>query len=529
MKRMKIGIVGLIAFALVATACTKSTDTSSSPSATIAASAGADSPSASTEAKVLKVRFYDDPAGFDPASIFRIENENLAFNIFSGLTSYDSATSKIIPDLAESWTTTDNKTWTFKLRKGVQWQKGYGEFTAADVIYSYQRILDPKTASPYAAEFKNLDTITAPDNYTLVIVLKSPDGNFLHQVANYHQGQIVKKEVVEKFGDKIKWNPVGTGPYEVDKLDPSSEIILVRNDKYYKGIAPIQKIIFTIIKDESTATIALQNGEVDVVMRSSLETNLDTLEKAGFKMNHTDNYAMILKVFNLKNPILAKVQVRQAMAYAVDFDAIAKSVTPKTSAAARSILLDWMEGYTTNTPVYKYDPAKAKELLVEAGYPNGFSIKSLQTSATGISESMQLEQEYLKKVGIDLVYELVDTPTLNAKRNKGEFEIAGRLLPAINPDTILFSFLHPDNMAPKGLNGASYNNPELTSKLEAARMEVDKTKRLKLYEEVQQIAMTDLPYLPTFSNNVYWPSKKNIEGIVINKLAQVDFFAVDIK
>lgn len=529
MKSWKTGLIIFFAFGILAAGCETGKNSTAENSPAASSGAAKTSSTGSANPKTLKVRFYDDPAGFDPASIFRIENENLAFNIFSGLTSYDSASGKIIPDLAESWSTSDNKTWTFKLRKGVQWQKGYGEFTSADVLYSYNRIKDPKTASPYAAEFNNLDNITAPDNYTVIITLKAPDGNFLNQVANYHQGQIVKKEVVEKFGDKLKWNPIGTGPYEVEKMDPSSEMILVRHEGYYKGPAPIQKLIFSIIKDESTATIALQKGEVDVVMRSSLEQNLAVLEKAGFKMNHTDNYAVSLKVFNLKNPILANVKVRQAWAYAVDFNAISTSVTPKTQKAAKSILLDWMEGYSENTTQYKYDPVKAKQLLVEAGYPNGFSIKQLSTSATGISEAMQLEQEYLKKVGINLEYDLVDTPTLNTKRNKGEFEISGRLLPAINPDMILFSYLHPDNLAPKGLNGASYNNPELTKKLEAARAEIDNTKRLKLYEEVQQIAMTELPYLPTFSSNVYWPSKPNVDGIVINKLAQVNFYTVDIK
>jgi ABC-type transport system substrate-binding protein len=151
------------------------------------------------------------------------------------------------------------------------------------------------------------------------------------------------------------------------------------------------------------------------------------------------------------------------------------------------------------------------------------------TSATGITEQMQLEQEYLKKVGIKMEYDLMDTPTFNSKRNKGEFETATRLLPAINPDMILFSYLHPSNIAPKGLNGAGYNNPELTTKLEAARAEVDKAARLKMYEDVQKIVMKDLPYLPTFANNVYWPSKQNVNGIVINKLAQVDFYQVSFK
>ena len=102
---------------------------------------------AQTADKTLVVRFYDDPAGFDPATIFRIENENIAFNIFSGLTTYDSQSGKIVPDLAESWETPDNVTWTFHLRKGVQWQKDYGEFTAEDVLYTLKRTLDPATAS----------------------------------------------------------------------------------------------------------------------------------------------------------------------------------------------------------------------------------------------------------------------------------------------------------------------------------------------------------------------------------------------
>ncbi|SEB40111.1 ABC transporter substrate-binding protein [Paenibacillus sp. GP183] len=527
MKRWSWTFSILVAFALLTSSCTNSSNNgSASPSSSAAPKA---STPVSVDPKVLKIRFYDDPAGYDPASIFRIENENIAFNIFSGLTTYDSASGKIIPDLAESWKTTDNKTWTFQLRKGVKWQKGYGEFTSADVLYSFNRILDPKTASLYAADLSNIASLTAPDAYSVVITLKQPDGNFLHQIANYHQGQIMKKEVVEKFGDKIKWNPVGTGPYEVETIDPSSQIVLIRHEGYYKGPAPIQKLIFTIIKDESTATIALQKGEVDVVMRSSQDQNLDALEKGGFKMNHTDNYAVSLRMFNLKNPILANIKIRQAWAYAVDFAAISKAVTPKTSLAAKSMLLDWMDGYSTNTDHYSYDPAKAKQLLAEAGYPNGFSIMQAATSATGITEQMQLEQEYLKKVGIKLEYDLMDTPTFNSKRNKGEFETATRLLPAINPDMILFSYLHPVNIAPKGLNGSGYNNPELTTKLEAARAEVDKDLRLKLYEDVQKIVMKELPYLPTFANNVYWPSKQNVNGIVINKLAQVDFYQVSLK
>jgi len=369
----------------------------------------------------------------------------------------------------------------------------------------------------------------AVDDYTVKIELNEPDGNFLHIVANYHQGQIVKKEAIEAAGDQVKFLPVGTGPYAMESIDVNSEIVLVRHEDYYQGPAPISKIIFSIIKDESTATIALQNGEVDVIMRSNKEENLEALKAAGFKMNTVSNYAKSLRVFNLEDPILKDVRVRQALAHAVDYDAIAKAVVPNLSVGTKTMLLDWMDVYTDDVPKYEYDPEKAKLLLAEAGYPDGFTMTQLGTSASGINDQSQLEIEYLSKIGVTLEFELVDTPTYNQRRNAGEFMSAGRLLPAVNPDMILFSFLHPDNKSPGGLNGARYDNPVLTEKLEAARAEVDEAKRMELYAEVQKIAAADLPYLPTYASNVFWPSKENVEGIVINKLAQVNFFGVDIK
>ncbi|MNV88632.1 hypothetical protein D3C71_1828530 [compost metagenome] len=107
--------------------------------------------------------------------------------------------------------------------------------------------------------------------------------------------------------------------------------------------------------------------------------------------------------------------------------------------------------------------------------------------------------------------------------------MAGRLLPAVNPDMILFSYLHPENTAPGGLNGARYDNPELTSTLEAARAEPDPDKRLDLYAKVQEVAMTDLPYIPATASNVFWPGKQNVSGVNINYLAQVNFWDVDIE
>lgn len=483
---------------------------------------------ASGDHKTLNIRFYDDPAGFDPANIFRIENENIAFNIFSGLTSYDSQTGAIIPDVAESWVTEDNITWVFKLREGVMFHKGYGEVTAQDVIYSFERILDPATASPYASELAGITRMEAPDPYTLVIELDAPNGNFLHSVANYHQGQIVSKRAIEDADGQVRWNPVGTGPYYLDHIDVNSEIILKRHEDYFRGPAPIETLHFRIIKDESTATIALRNGEVDLVMRSNREENLQILEAAGFRMNVANNYAVALKVMNLEFEPFADARVRHAIAHAIDYEAICNAISPSLTQPTASIMPDWMSIYSDNIPKYPYDPERARALLAEAGYGNGLSFRHLGTSAQGVTELQQFEIDFLSQVGITMTMELVDTPTFNQRRNAGEFDMATRLLPAINPDMILFNYLHPDNKAPGGLNGARYDNPEVTGLLEAARAEVDPDTAFELYERLQQIVMAELPYLPSYANNVYWPGKPTVTGVQPNYLAQVNFFEVDI-
>jgi len=477
--------------------------------------------------KTLTVRFYDDPAGFDPANIFRIENENIAFNIFSGLTSYDGQTGEIIPDLATSWETPDNKVWTFRLREGVTFQKDYGDFTSEDVLYSYNRILDEATASPYRTSLTDIVRMEAPDPYTVVIELQAPNAGFLHTVANYHQGQIVSRRAVEEAGDQVRWEPVGTGPYFLESIDVTSQIVLKRHEGYFRGAAPVETIVFNIIKDEATSTIALRNGEVDLVMRANREENLTTLRAEGYTMNAVMDYAVAVKVMNPLFTPFADVRVRQAILHAIDYEAITGAISPSLSQATNSILLPWMPVYSENIPTYPYDADLARSLLAEAGYADGFSFKHLGTSAQGVTELQQFEIDFLSQVGIDMQMELVDTPTFNQRRNAGEFEMATRLLPAIDPDLILFSYLHPDNTVPGGLNGSRYDNPRVTQLLEGARAATDPVEQLAMYEEVQQIVMAELPYIPSYANNVYWPGKATVTGVHINYLAQVNFYDVD--
>lgn len=477
----------------------------------------------------LTVRIYDEPTGFDPATIFRIEAENVALNIYSGLTTFDPASGQPIPDLAEHWEIApDARTISFTLRPNAQWQGEYGKVTSQDVKYSYERILNPATSSPYRAELGNVDGVEAPDDKTVVIKLKNPDPNFLYQVGNYHQGQIVKREAIEKLGDSYVRNPIGTGPFKLTNWTPNSQIVLEAHDGYFRGKPTLRKVTYRLIRDENSAEVALHNNEVGLAMNFTLNETLQRLAKDKTLVLHkADGYANNLTVLNLDQKEFSDVRVRQAMAYAVDNASIIKRIAPLTQSVADNILPPFMPVYTHDVPQYTYNPDRAKQLLKEAGYPNGFSVKLVQGGPP--DAPTQLRQAMLADAGIKMDFDIVDTAGYNRRRATGDYEMTGRLYPAVNPDTLLFGYLHPDNIVPKGLNGAKYNNPALTSKLEAARAETNPDQRKALYAEVQKIAMTDLPYVPLYTANVYWAGYTWVRGVVINKLAEVDYYPVKIE
>ncbi len=480
----------------------------------------------------LTVRQYDEPGSLDPAVIFRIEAENVATNVYNGLTAFDPMTGAPIPSLAKEWKVSpDGKSYTFSLVENAYFHEDFGKFTSADVKYSYERILDPATKSTYRPEFNNVLSIEAPNEYTVVINLKTPDANFAYQVGNYHQGEIVKKEAIDKYGDDFRRHPIGTGPFYLKEWVANSHMLLQGHAGHFRGKPTLEEIRLNLIKDTAAAETALNNNEVAVAMSIGRNTEIiDRLDKSGkFVLHKSEDYANNLWIFQPDYAPLADVRVRQAFAYGTDSAAISNALTPYTAKPADSVLPPFMPEYAKGLPQYGFDPKKAKDLLQQAGFGNGLTVKQILTSTTGASEDLLYRQAQLADIGINMEFELMETAIWNTRRNGGEYQMTGRLYPAVNPDTLLFGYLHPDNIVPKGLNGAKYNNPALTAKLESARAELVTEKRLALYKEVQTMAMTDLPYIPIATSTVYWAAYPWVKGIVVDKLAAVDYFDVKIE
>ena len=526
-----LGSAGLGAVALVgcgsddedAPSTTGSATTGGTTGSTGAVSTGGSSGGEPAEEQVIRRRITQDLIGMDPATIFRINTEEIAFHVYSALATYGPS-NEPMPDLAESWEVgADQTTLTFKLHQGVQWHKGYGELTSEDVKFSYERILDPAVGSTYINQFSFIDSIEAPDASTVTIKLKQPDANFFHQVANYHQGAIVRQQALEDLGDDYGYSPVGTGPYTFESFVPDQEAVIQRFDEYFKGPATLERIHLRFISDQETGAIAFQNEEVDIMGSTSNEETFKRLQEDDRVALNWQEQAggPSVGLFSGKVPVLQDPRVRQAYCHAIDNEAVLKATNPLTYRVWNSIIPGWMDGYTDDLPTFGYDPETAKQLLAAAGHGDGLTLKLLTTD---VSAGNQFEQDFLAKVGITLEFELVDQPSLVSRRPSGDFEVAGRFYPAVNPDEMLFGHFHTDYAPPAGLNTAFYSNPEVDSLLEAARADFDKESRLAKYIEAQQLAMADAPYRTSNFNRRVEISFKWIEGVQTNPLTNMLYY-----
>lgn len=515
-----LGTTGAAAVALIGCG---SDDGSPAPTGGGTATTGSTGPTSSelADVQVVNRRVTQDLIGMDPATIFRINTEEIAFHIYSALATYGTS-AEPLPDLAESWEQTDPTTLTFHLHNGVQWHKGYGELTSEDVKFSYERIMDPATGSTYANAFESIDSIEAPDDYTVIIRLKKPDANFFHNVANYHQGAVIRKEALEDLGDDYGYNPVGTGPFTFERFVPDQEVVIQRFDDYFGTPATLERVHLRFIPDQETGAIAFQNEEIDILGSTTNEETFRRLESDNRVALHwQDNSGgPTVGLFSGLAESLRDPRVRKAFCHAIDTEGTLQATNPLTYRVWNSIIPDWMDGYTDDLPTYDYNPEEARALLTAAGYENGITVIWMTSEVNALA---QFEQDYLARVGINLEFEVVDQPTFVSRRPAGDFEYTSRFYPAVNPDEMLFGHFHSEHAPPNGLNTAFYNNAEVDRLLESAQAEFDREARMVLYAQAQQIAMADAPYRTSNFNRRLDFAFRWIDGVNVNPLTNMAF------
>ena len=463
--------------------------------------------------KVLRVRIGADMTGLDPAKLFNIENQTISNHVYNGLVRYEYEKSGgIVPDLAEKWDlSADGKTYTFHLRKGVKWHKGYGELSADDVKFSYERVLDPATSSRYKGEFKLVETIEAVDPHTVRIRLKSKYPGFLNKVAGYNQGFVVSRKAMEKLGDQYATNPIGTGPFVFDSWSPKNQVILVANKEYFQGAPKLDRIVFRLIQEETTAEIALQRGEIDVFYALQNAEVIGRLGKAqGITVHRRTANHTINMVLNATYEPLGKPLVRRAIAHAVNLKAMREVFFNGLKGQPNWVLTSSFEEAAKDLTEWAYDPEKAKALLREAGYPNGFKLTVTSLTLQPYDKIAVLLADDLRKAGIDTSVQILERAAYLAARGAGtpHVVITGVTGPA-DPDQPLWNLLHSSSFPP-GLNTARYKG--IDELLEAAQLELDRSKRLALYRQIQQKLREDVPVVPLYNDMLFAASRAGVKN-----------------
>jgi peptide/nickel transport system substrate-binding protein len=325
------------------------------------------------------------------------------------------------PALAETWKSSpDAKQWNFKLREGVAFHKGYGEFTSDDVKYTYDRLTDPIKSGGLKVLFENIANVHTDGKYGINFSLRRPDPLFLASSVFQSGACIICRKAALEKGDAFEMDPIGTGPYEFVRIDPAIGVFLKANDHYFNDAPPTPNLEFHYILDTTARTLALLAGKVDMIEAARSPGWLPSIKARNSKLLFDaaapgSSFTVSLNV--TKKPFSDR-RVRQALMYAIDRDAIANSMAPISQRSYGLNPAAFPGGYTAATiPAefrYQHDPARAKSLLAEAGLPNGFSFPAFTSQREDYSALMLMVQEQLRQIGVTIDLSFIDHTTFQA-------------------------------------------------------------------------------------------------------------------
>lgn len=437
--------------------------------------------------------------------------------MFNGLVRFPPGSidpAAIEPDLAEKWeSSADKKTWTFHLRRGVQFHGGYGELTADDVVFSLKKAGDAKT-SAFSSEMRPFETIEAVDPYTVKIVLKDVVPSLLGVLVNYSQGYIVSKKAVEKLGEGFARAPIGTGPFAFASLTPNQSLELVAHEQYFRGKPKLTKVSYRFIPSDASRDLAFQNGELDLnygradqtwVNRNKQlpKTVVDIFEPAEEAQLH----------LNTKSKPFDDIRVRQALAMAVTRSDLVRWRGQDVSREAQSVVPRGYLGFTADNGLPGVDIAKAKALLAEAGYPNGLTVKVIQSQLPEMLTAMQVFQAQLKRAGINLDVQVVEHATFHAQIRQDlsplVYYSAARFPIA---DVTLTQFFHSRSIVKTPTAVTNFSHCDVAdSEIDAARSEPDAAKQVALWQAAQKKIVAQLCAVPMFETLLVFARHESLD------------------
>ncbi|MGH6719163.1 MAG: ABC transporter substrate-binding protein [Alphaproteobacteria bacterium] len=472
----------------------------------------------------MTVTYQSDVATLDPAIGYDWQNWSMIKSLFDGLIDYEPGNTTIVADLAESFDIApDGLTYTFHLRQGVKFHNGR-EMTAEDVKYSLERTVNPATQSPGASYYdtilgyaevaggsaSELSGVKVIDPYTLTIELSRPDAPFLHKLA-LNFAFVVPKEAVEEYGADFGKHPVGTGAFRLADWTLGQHVIFERNPDYYIADRPrLDQIVFEIGQDPSVALLRLERGEVDLLG--------DGIPPARFVdvMNNPDLRPLVVQggqlhtgyvTLNTRVPPLDNVKVRQALNMAINKERIVQIINGR-AVVANQALPPAMPGYGTTETGYPYDPEKAKALLAEAGFPDGFASELYAANIDPNPRIAQAIQQDLAEIGVKVEIKALDpSVVIGAGGTEGGAPMVWSggmawIADFPDPSNFYWAILGCGAAAPGGWNWSWYCSEPidaLAGEADALADPAQAQARLDMWTEIFAKVLADAPWIPIFN------------------------------
>jgi peptide/nickel transport system substrate-binding protein len=427
----------------------------------------------------------------DPAFLQRVLSDWPVMNsIFNGLVKYEPGTFKVVSDLAESWNISeDGKEVTFKLKKGIQFHKNYGEFTAEDVKFSFERIISEDANSPEAQSFINLNRVEIVDSYTVKLILDEPMGRLFTSTLPFNAGLIVSKKAVEEMGrDSFASNPIGTGPYVFSDWDVNNNITLVKNDNYFESQAEYQTIRFMPMDDPTSQELALQAGEIDIgQLTLDNYDNISSMEE--FEAKIYPDLAIQYIAFNTSRKPLNNQKLREALRYIINPEDILLGAFAGKAERAYSILLPDMIGYwkAPSFDIEDVDQEYVWNLLEEAGYPEGEGLELEYVTDANEERRMigALIQDQLSRYNIDLNIEALEVGPKIDRWQEGSYDITyARFTNTVDPG-YNFQWNLSDQIGKWNL--FHWTNEEYDRLWQEAETTLNEEKRIENYIRMQKL------------------------------------------
>ena len=412
--------------------------------------------------------------------------------------------------LAEEWTYSDDRTEiTFTIKEGVKFHNG-DDLTAEDVAFS----LNNAIASPQTSRITGaMDSASVVGDNQVTLKLKHPFSPIEYCLANPQLG-ILNKKAYEADPEGYARHPIGSGAYEFVGWKSGDEITLTAFEDYHGDPAPIKDITFKIMLDKDTALIALENGEVDYVFDIA-KTGIQQVKDSSNLEYYSANAASTCFIMiNNEDEVLSNKLVRQALAHAVDRDALIAGAVEGYGVPQHTPISMSAFGFPEGFENREYDIEKAKELLAEAGYADGLDLTFIGTETLNFLRPGEILQSQFAEIGVNLDIDKMDFSVWGDRTAAGDYQLAVVEMSTAYPDADHMYALYHSTMIDGGRNNIRVSNQELDELLDAGRVSADEDERLEIYEEIAELFKEEVFTIPTYSLETDVAAHKDLKGIV---------------